>query len=176
MIFKGSVFASKEGVAGLLCIMLGALFTYVFIENGTLSKRSKSFLEPSGIGHLQPLSDGVRLRSIDSAIWQDVPSKHKKEVGLGDAIFTSKNASARVGMKDGTEVVIQPASMVVFSKPKKIKGSVSVERNVIQVKKGQVKLSVKKNASIPVVIEVSGKNYEIPVKDIASDAERTLLV
>ncbi len=160
----GSIITSKEGLLGILCLLLGAGFSYAFFLNGFASSETRSRVR-SSIGSLESMTGGVRYRYTSSALWQDIPSTSKKEVGIGDAVFTSNSASAKVGMEDGIEVLIQPSSMVVFSPPKKIMGSISAERAVIQVKKGKVKLKLnaKSLAVAPILLELNGKTYQIPI-------------
>jgi hypothetical protein len=158
----GSIITSKEGLLGILCLLLGAGFSYAFFLNGFASSETRARVR-SSIGSLESMTGGVRYRYTSSALWQDIPSTAKKEVGIGDAVFTSNSASAKVGMEDGIEVLIQPSSMVVFSPPKKIMGSGSTERAVIQVKKGKVKLNAKSLAAAPILLELNGKTYQIPI-------------
>ncbi len=158
----GSIITSKEGLLGILCLLLGAGFSYAFFLNGFASSETRTRVR-SSIGSLESMTGGVRYRYTSSALWQDIPSTAKKEVGIGDAVFTSNSASAKVGMEDGIEVLIQPSSMVVFSPPKKIMGSGSAERAVIQVKKGKVKLNSKSLAAAPILLELNGKTYQIPI-------------
>ncbi len=160
----GSIITSKEGLLGILCLLLGAGFSYAFFLNGFASSETRTRVR-SSIGSLESMTGGVRYRYTSSALWQDIPSTAKKEVGIGDAVFTSNSASAKVGMEDGIEVLIQPSSMVVFSPPKKIMGSGSAERAVIQVKKGKVKLKLnaKSLAVAPILLELNGKTYQIPI-------------
>lgn len=171
----GSIITSKEGLLGILCLLLGAGFSYAFFLNGFASSETRSRVR-SSIGSLESMTGGVRYRYTSSALWQDIPSTAKKEVGIGDAVFTSNSASAKVGMEDGIEVLIQPSSMVVFSPPKKIMGSGSAERAVIQVKKGKVKLNAKSLAAAPILLELNGKTYQIPIDARTSRDGQSMVV
>ncbi len=98
-------------------------------------------------------SDDVRRRLDSEVVW--FPIRHDERVFQGDSIFTGDESHARIQIKGGGELKIQPRSLVrIF---------VSEEQPTVSLQHGQFTAKLEKNSVLRV--QHQGKILELKSKD-----------
>jgi hypothetical protein len=153
-----SILLTGSGVAGLF-----------LVNNLSLWERWTEQLGPQiKLGVLQPERGVVRHRSGASLRWKDLPDTRKRDVADGDSVFTGGNASARITLTTGQEVVVLPGTLLVLSSSKEAGAN---PPPLFEVKQGKVRVETTHAAQAPVKLLVQGKTYSLDAKSQAPAVE-----
>jgi hypothetical protein len=174
MNFQDNILKSKEFFLGILLLLLGACSCFALLKmNGVGFESSFNFSD--FIGNFKPMESGVRFRPNGSMVWQDIHNQDRLKVRSGDSIFTSEDSSAEVDLIGGSNLIISPSSLVVFTKIKNLTAS-EQNRSLIQVKKGHVKIEFKNISVEPMLIELKGKIYQVEIPESIVTENKQVLI
>src|SRR5688572_3467053 len=113
--FENKQQKSGRGEKAILTIAIAIVmvFAYLLYDDSLLFPRNnQNNLTP--IGSIVLSREDVRQKNSNSFLWN--PVKKEEVVYLGDSIFTGANSEAFIQLDEGSEIKLQPNSLIVLNR------------------------------------------------------------
>jgi hypothetical protein len=134
-------------ISATLCL---AVASYFLFKNPEVSTRKFAF---ESIGSVSPMGKDVRWKSAQDPLWSGV--KEQKKVFSRDKVFTGDNSKALVKLKDSSEFMVQPNSLIEIVYERKTP-TLSLEEGSFR---GEMK------AHRPLEIQSKGRSLQLSSQD-----------
>lgn len=150
--WKSLTQSEKSMYGGITFILLLSIFA-LFSDDLFNSSRSRS---GDAVGVVTQTSKDVRFKSPDQIGWQ--PTKVTQDAFLGETYFTGPDSTTKIKLQDGTEIALEPNSMITLTK---------LDNQVnLNLEFGRVKAVAAPRAKVKIQGRTIAGNFEVQKREL----------
>lgn len=129
----------------LVIAVAGFLLYWFWLKDATIRKVDEALTTTESAAKFMDFEGKVEVKPRDEFVWKT--ASFKMDLYEGDRIRTSPDSSARIKFQDGTEITVQPDSIVVINK----RNNQQQQTSLMVIEIGGSDVNAEKSSSAPIV-------------------------